>query len=185
MVLATYYPQLYKLIWLDTFCILVQNWRTKFKNIFCQCVKIHPFLFLSARKRQLALLVIVFLVLVLVLKSLINSNYPKSTPTHSEPPTIHPQRISIEFPKNSQRIPKEFQKNSQENLPKLPNNSDGIPQKISNSYQRIQIGFPKNSQKFPKEFPKNSQRILKEFPPKLPKNSQTFPKNYLQLPKIS
>ena len=68
--------------------------------------------FLSARKRQLALLVIVFVLVLSPLKPLINSNYPKSTPTHSKPPTIHPQRIPKEFPKNSQRIPKEFTKNS-------------------------------------------------------------------------
>ena len=39
----------------------------------------------------------------LISKSLINSNYPKSTPTHSEPPSIHLQSIPVEFLKNSQR----------------------------------------------------------------------------------
>ena len=49
--------------------------------------------FLSARKRQLALLVIVIFFSLLVIKSLIKSNYPKSTPTHSEPPTIDPKEF--------------------------------------------------------------------------------------------
>ena len=40
-----------------------------------------------------------------VIKSLIKSNYPKSIPTHSEPPN---HTIPKEFLKNSQRIPKEI-----------------------------------------------------------------------------
>ena len=56
--------------------------------------------FLSARKRQFALLVIVFFSL-LIIKSLIKSNYTKSTPTHSEPPNHTSQ-------KDCNRIPKKF-----------------------------------------------------------------------------
>jgi hypothetical protein len=83
-------------------------------------------------------------------------------PDIQNPPTIHPQIIPIEFPKNSQRIPKEFQKNSKR-----------IPKK----FIRIIIEFTKNSQKIPKsnpqqyipeEFTKNSHRIPKEY--KLSKN---------------
>ena len=48
------------------------------------------------------------------LKSLIKSNYPKSTPTHSE-------SSNHTSPKNSNRIPKEFPKNSQRILKKFPN----------------------------------------------------------------
>ena len=95
--------------------------------------------------RQLALLVIVFL---LVIKSQIMSNYPKSTPTHSEPP-------KYTSPKNSNTIPIQFLK-----IPKEFPNSQRIPK------------FPKNSQRMPEKFPKNFQRISKEFP----KNSQIFPK---------
>ena len=58
-------------------------------------------LFLSASKRQLALLVIVFCFCFLFFPSLINWNYPKSTPTHSESP-------KCTSPKNSNRIPKEY-----------------------------------------------------------------------------
>ena len=70
----------------------------------------------------------------LVIKSQIMSNYPKSTPTHSEPP-------KYTSPKNSNTIPIQFLKNSQR-----------IPE------------FPKNSQRMPEKFPKNFQRIPKEFP---------------------
>ena len=60
--------------------------------------------------------------------SLIMSNYPKSTSTHSDLPNIlkNPNRIPKEFPKNSQRIPKEFPKNSQSILIEFTNNSQTI-----------------------------------------------------------
>ena len=120
--------------------------------------------FLSARMRQLALLVIVFL---LVIKSQIMSNYPKSTPTHSEPP-------KYTSPKNSNTIPIQFLKNSQR-IPEFPKNSR-IPKEFPNS-QRIPK-FP-NSQRIPK-FPKNSQRM----PEKIPKKFQRIPKEFPNIPKI-
>jgi hypothetical protein len=83
-----------------------------------------------------ALLVIVFF-LVLSLSPLIKSNYPKTTPSHSEPTNQKSQ-------KNSDRIPQEFTKNSQ----------------IRTSNHTS----PKNSQRIHKEFTKNFQRISKEFP---------------------
>ena len=80
--------------------------------------------------------------------SLIKSNYPKSTSTHSELPNIlkNPNRIPKEFPKNSQRIPKEF-----------PKYSDRIHKQFTNNFQ---IRTPNHkSLKYSKEFPKNSPFI--------------------------
>ena len=121
------------------------------------CPKFVPLscIFLSARMRQLALLQIVFFSL-LVIKSQIKSNYPKSTPTHSEPP-------KHTFPKNSNTIPIQFLKNSL----RIPISLIllyfvNICQ-ILHSF-RIPEEVLKNSWKIPKEFLKNSQRISKEFP---------------------
>ena len=80
--------------------------------------------FLSPRKRQV--------VSPPVIKSMIKSNYPKSTPTHSEPP-------NHTSPKNSNRISKEFTKMHR----KFPNQNHLIM----------------NPKRVLKEFPKNSQRI--------------------------
>ena len=68
--------------------------------------------------------------LVAVIKS---NDYPKSTPTH-------PQRIPIEFTKNSEIItlqpciPKEFTKNSQKIPKEFLKNSHRIPKEFSNNF---------------------------------------------------
>ena len=85
--------------------------------------------FLSARKSQLALLVIAFFLNPCRFLSLIKSNYSKSTPTHSEPPS-HSDKIFKEFIKsfqirtplpnqNQQRIHKKFPKNCWKNYLKI------------------------------------------------------------------
>ena len=76
--------------------------------------------FLSARKSQLALLVIAFFFKsLLVFKSLIKSNYSKSTPTHSEPPS------------DSDKIFKEFTKSFQIRTPPPQPKSTKNSQKVS------------------------------------------------------
>ena len=54
----------------------------------------------------------------LLIKSLINSNYPKSISTHSEPPNHTSPKNSHRIP---QRIPKEFPKISKRIHKKIPN----------------------------------------------------------------
>ena len=92
-----------------------------------------------------------------LLKSKIASSQVKITqnqnPHIQNPPTIHAQRIPIEFSKNSNRILKEFSKNSQRIL--------------INSQTK-----PINSQRIPKQILKNSQRIPKECPNNCLQNSQ-------------
>ena len=107
--------------------------------------------FLSVRKRQLALLVIVFSLS--IIKSLIKSNYPESTTTHSETPN-HP------YPKNSNTFPKEFCKNSQ----RIPLEFSKNIQKISNFQFPIPKEFPKNVIKIQNKIPKNFIRNAKKSP---------------------
>ena len=99
-------------------------------------ISIKLWAFLSARK----LLEIVFFLL--VIKSLIKSNYPKSTFTHSEPPNHtfpkNSNRIPKEFLKNSDRILKEFNKKSKSETPnhKSPKNSQKNSQKIQHLHKQ-------------------------------------------------